>query len=94
MANPMKVVNNEYIEMTDDEVAEREAWRDAADQDLGKVRSERNVLLAKCDWTQVADSPLTDEKKAEWATYRDELRDYPAQSNRVSTLPAWPTPPS
>jgi len=92
MANPMKVVNNEYIEMTDDEVAEREAWRDAADQDLGKVRSERNVLLAKCDWTQVADSPLTDEKKAEWVAYRQDLRDLPAAYSRVSQV-VWPTPP-
>jgi hypothetical protein len=41
----------------------------------------------------MADTPLTAEKVAEWATYRQELRDYPSQSDKVSTLPDWPTPP-
>jgi hypothetical protein len=39
------------------------------------IRSQRNDLLAKCDWTVLADSPLTEEKRAEWLTYRQELRD-------------------
>ena len=39
------------------------------------VRERRNELLAECDWTQAADSPLSDQKKAEWATYRQQLRD-------------------
>lgn len=40
-----------------------------------EVRAKRNRLLAESDWTQAADSPLTDAKKAEWATYRQALRD-------------------
>jgi hypothetical protein len=40
-------------------------------------RQIRNIKLKKCDWTQAADSPLSDEKKAEWATYRQQLRDLP-----------------
>ena len=43
-------------------------------------REERNKLLSLCDWTQVSDSPLTDTKKTEWATYRQALRDLPANS--------------
>jgi len=39
------------------------------------VRKQRDRLLAESDWTQMPDSPLTTEKKAEWATYRQALRD-------------------
>jgi hypothetical protein len=41
------------------------------------VREQRNRLIAECDWTQVADSPVD---KAEWATYRQALRDLPLQA--------------
>ena len=39
------------------------------------IRIQRNELLKESDWTQAIDSPLPDIKKAEWATYRQELRD-------------------
>ena len=39
------------------------------------IRGRRAMLLAASDWTQSSDSPLTAEKKAEWAAYRQELRD-------------------
>lgn len=39
----------------------------------------RNRRLEASDWTQMADSPLSDTKKAEWATYRQALRDLPQQ---------------
>ena len=38
-------------------------------------RQIRDIKLKRCDWTQATDSPLSDEKKAEWATYRQQLRD-------------------
>lgn len=38
-------------------------------------------LLSQSDWTQVADSPLSDEEKAEYATYRQTLRDLPSTIN-------------
>ena len=41
------------------------------------LRSERNTLLYQSDWTQLADAPLTSDKKQEWATYRQALRDLP-----------------
>ena len=37
----------------------------------------RNNKLFASDWTQMPDSPLTAEKKTEWATYRQALRDVP-----------------
>tara|TARA_R100000773_G_C4164827_1_gene81061 strand:- start:54 stop:272 length:219 start_codon:yes stop_codon:yes gene_type:complete len=43
--------------------------------ELKHFRGLRNKKLAKCDWTQAPDSPLSDEKKKEWATYRQTLRD-------------------
>ena len=42
------------------------------------MRSKRDSLLLQSDWTQFADSPLSDSKKAEWATYRQALRDFPS----------------
>lgn len=43
-------------------------------------RLSRDILLGESDWTQFGDSPLSDSKKTEWATYRQSLRDLPAQS--------------
>jgi hypothetical protein len=39
------------------------------------VRRPRNYELAQSDWTQMPDAPLSVAKKAEWAAYRQELRD-------------------
>ena len=62
------------------------AWRD-------QERELRNNLLTACDWTQSPDTALSDSKKAEWATYRQALRDLPsAQSNFYEVT--WPTEPS
>lgn len=57
-----------------------------------RLRRERNALLVSSDWTQGADSPLTDEAKAEWATYRETLRNLPANTPDPAN-PTWPTPP-
>ena len=64
---------------------------------LDELRISRNMKLLSCDWTQLADSPLTNDKKAEWATYRQELRDLPAtvtdiNDDRTITV-NWPTEP-
>ena len=46
-------------------------------------RVKRNELLTASDWTQMNDSPLANEMKTAWATYRQELRD-------VTDLANWP----
>jgi len=57
-------------------------------------RTERNQLLADCDWTQSADKGgLADSKVTEWATYRQSLRDLPTASGWPHTV-TWPTKPS
>ena len=42
---------------------------------LELLRGVRSAYLAETDWTQLPDSPLTDAKRADWATYRQALRD-------------------
>ena len=56
------------------------------------VRTQRTKLLKASDWTQNADSPLTDSKKVEWVTYRQALRDISKQSDPFNIT--WPTEPS
>jgi len=56
------------------------------------VREERNTLLTESDWTQYNDSPLTDEVKTSWQTYRQALRDLPENTDDPAN-PTWPTPP-
>lgn len=54
------------------------------------LRSRRNGLLSNSDWTQIADAPVDD---LVWATYRQELRDLPANTTDPFN-PAWPDTPA
>ena len=61
------------------------------------MRQKRRLELISCDWTQGADSPLTDSKKAEWRTYRQALRDLPSTLSSPITdrdSISWPTKPT
>ena len=58
-----------------------------------QARTLRNNLLRSCDWTQIADSPLSVTDKAAWATYRQALRDVPDQIGFPSSI-SWPTAPT
>ena len=59
------------------------------------LRSKRNSLLSKSDWTQFPDSPLSDIKKTKWATYRQALRDIPENYPEAISIDdiIWPTKP-
>ena len=57
------------------------------------LRNIRNGELLRSDWTQFTDSPLSSSKKTEWATYRQALRDLPANTSDPSD-PTFPTRPS
>jgi hypothetical protein len=57
-----------------------------------EMREQRNALLAASDWTQANDSPLSAEKKVEWATYRTALRNLPSSSDWPDVT--FPTEPS
>lgn len=62
---------------------------------LASMRDTRDAMLASCDWTQMTDSPFSDSKKAEWMTYRQALRDVPANNSDATDLSdiIWPTKP-
>lgn len=55
------------------------------------VRDIRNELLKECDWTQLPDSPLINQKQTEWQIYRQSLRDITTQQSPFNIN--WPTPP-
>ena len=89
-----KVVDGVYSDLTDAEEAEMAAVADAADLDMGFVRSQRNTLLRNTDWTQLGDAAaaLGAHTAEEWATYRLALRNLPASYSRVSEV-VWPNDP-
>jgi hypothetical protein len=60
---------------------------------LSNLRTERDYLLNETDKYMVTDFPITEEKKQEILTYRQSLRDLPANTPDPMNV-AWPTPPS
>ena len=95
---------NQYYDGSDfvieeNEVVEYQKVRNKTQQEIEDetegmwraIRDRRNELLLECDWTQLADSPLTNQKQTEWQIYRQSLRDITTQSNPFSIN--WPTPP-
>ena len=78
-----KQINNLVYEMTAEEEAQLAADQQASLDEMLPVwnRAKRNQLLADSDWTQMNDSPLTNELKTAWATYRQSLRDITADES-------------
>jgi hypothetical protein len=66
--------------------------QNAVNVKLAYIRHQRDIKLNNSDWTQGNDSPLTAEKKSEWATYRQALRDITEQSDPFNIV--WPTIPN
>ena len=65
-------------------------------QEWKRIRAERTRLLSESDWTQGGDSPLTTQKKSDWAKYRTSLRTLPedqSSKTKYSDI-TWPTKPS
>ena len=77
-----------YDAATDTFSGPTDAEQDALD--MQALRSQRDELLAQSDWTQVADAPVD---AAAWATYRQALRDLPANTTDPRN-PTWPTKPT
>jgi hypothetical protein len=57
------------------------------------IRDARNRKLAECDWVMLTDSPLSQEQKNLWISYRITLRDIPQTYNTPSEV-IWPTKPN
>ena len=91
--------NGSSFEITDDEVIEIQLYREKSQSEIDSeinslwvsVRQRRNIELKECDWTQIPDSPLSDEVKEQWKIYRQQLRDITLQNNPRNI--DWPTPP-
>ena len=84
---PLNLPNGQIktIRLSDEEKAERQ---------LRWLRKERDKLLRASDWTQFNDVTLDSDKKTEWATYRQALRDITISFSSVSDENfAWPTKP-
>jgi len=101
MTSRTKIIASSQGNITVELSAEENAQRDAEEaaweeekpaQALVSLRTERNAKLASSDWTQYTDSPLADEAKASWSTYRQELRDLPATTEDPAD-PTWPEAP-
>ena len=92
-----KATSAGVIELTGQELEDwneidRLATENAPIEKAEEHRRTRNSLLTESDWTQMPDSPLTDAKKAEWAIYRQALRDLPSSTTDPSN-PTWPDKP-
>ncbi len=98
---PHKLVNGVQVELTQEEIAQRQAeeaaWAAGAfDRAMADLRSKRNRLLAATDYTVLQDSTFTDAQVAEWVIYRQALRDITNGLTTVEQVDAvtWPVKPS
>ena len=86
MAYGLHRCRGEYVITIDPAVSAAVAW--------GRVRDQRNALLAASDWTDTFSAPtrLGHETYKAWQTYRQALRDITAQDDPNNIT--WPTAPS
>ena len=59
---------------------------------LAELRAVRESKLAATDWTQLPDVPFGSSEKANWAAYRQALRDITEHYQSLDTV-VWPTEP-
>ncbi len=87
-------VNGNMVQFTANEEtardAEEAAWAAGSNtRAAASVREDRDKRLAECDW--MANSDVT--MASAWRTYRQSLRDVPAQSGFPTNV-TWPVEPS
>jgi hypothetical protein len=87
-----KMVNGELLDMTADEITQRQTDEAAepsdADRALAVLRAERDKRLAETDWTANSDVTMT----AAMTTYRQALRDITDNATSLDDV-TWPTKP-
>lgn len=72
----VKFENDEWIYEKITAPKEPEPYVPTVEEKQANVRSHRDYLLSKTDFTQLGDAPLTEEEKALYREYREYLRDY------------------
>ena len=87
MRNGVKVAYTAEEETARD--AEEAAWEAASnDRAFARLRADRNAKLAESDWRASSDLTMSDD----WKTYRQALRDLPANTADAAN-PTWPVKP-
>ena len=91
----IKIVNGQDVALTAEEIAvfeqeEQEALNRKPQKDLARLRRDRDQLLAESDWRDLPSYPGEDQTA--WRTYRQQLRDLPADTQDASN-PIWPEKP-
>lgn len=79
-----RIVNGEIVDREDSE--EEISQSDLKYKALAKLRYFRDIELKDSDWTQMPDNSLTDEKRQEWANYRQQLRDLPSNNLDITDV--------
>jgi len=97
---PHKLVNGQKIELTPEEIAQRDAeeqaWNDGAfDRAIADVRQKRNRLLQDSDWEVIMAKEKGTTLSAGFKTYRQDLRDITEGVSTVEDVNniTWPTKP-
>jgi len=79
-------INDSKVQQRDQQLqseAQDKAWED--------LRRKRDDLLRQCDYIMMPDYPMSD--KSEWESYRQELRDLPANTQDPNN-PSFPSKPN
>ena len=100
MPNDFQMINNERIQLTDEEQTAVDSERlhqinvVKPVQKFKELRRDRNQLLNDTDYIFGSDTPdMSDDKKNEWRSFRQDLRDLPANTSDPFNI-TWPTKPS
>ena len=100
MANDFQMVNGDRIQLTDEEQAAVNSERNhhltvvKPARLFADLRRDRNQLLTASDYLFGSDAPsMSNETTQEWRTYRQALRDIPANTPDPADV-TWPTKPS
>ena len=93
-----EITNGERVEITGEDLVTRKAeWKKFNDSvpamELEQLRSERNGMLASCDWVVVKAQEKGTDVPSSWITYRQELRDITKTYKTLEEV-KWPTKPS
>lgn len=92
-----KLYNGEAVEMTEEEIVS-EINASLLENNMPWIRAERDKLLVESDWTLRPEINISESKAAEWASYRQALRDFPstitAEMLKGESGLSWPVRPS
>jgi len=94
------VIDGSYLVISEEGVTEYQRVREKTEEEIQieienhweNIRSQRNIYLLQCDWTQLEDSPLSAQLKEEWRVYRQALRDITNFETPGAVV--WPEKPS